>query len=98
MSIDTKVLSTFIIHKLEEFKDTGLIDESMEINEECNLIGSNRIIKSRTFVELMLSIEEFLDDEYSSEFDWTSDRAMSSKRSPFLTVSTLVEFIQKECR
>ena len=69
MNIDSKVLRNFIVLKLEEFRDIGLIPQSVIIDETCNLIGSNRIIKSRTFVELMLGIEEFLADEYDAEFE-----------------------------
>jgi hypothetical protein len=93
MIINKKILGDFIIQELCDTQEIGLISADHSISGDSNLIGSNRIIKSRTFVELMLSIEEYLEDQYDLDFDWTSDKAMSGKRSPFLTVNTLIEFI-----
>jgi antitoxin component of MazEF toxin-antitoxin module len=93
MALNEKIILDYIIQELCNFQETGVISGELEISKDSNLIGSNRVIKSRTFVELMLSIEEHLEEQFDLEFDWTSDKAMSGKRSPFLTVSTLVDFI-----
>lgn len=91
--MDKEKIADFILKELKFQKENSLIDENTVLDENSRLIGSERIIKSRTFVELMLAIEEFVEDEYDLEFDWSNDRAMSGKRSPFLTVGTLVDFI-----
>ena len=61
-----------------------------KVDEEMQLIGSDRILDSMKLVELCLALEDKASD-VGFEFDWTSDEAMSKSRSMFRTTGTLIE-------
>ena len=67
--------------------DTG-IDANL-INDQLELLGDDSKVKSRDLVEILLIIEDFLDENYDVEFDWSSSNAMSSASSNFRTLGTL---------
>lgn len=70
----------------------------LNITGEMSLLGEDCILDSMKLVELCLFLED-LASEFSFEFDWTSDAAMSKSKSMFRTVDALIdEFIaQMEC-
>lgn len=63
------------------------------IGEDTELIGSRATVKSRELVEIMLALEEFAEDELGTEFDWTSDSALSLSKSIFRTAGTLAHHL-----
>lgn len=63
------------------------------ISADSPLVGEKAIISSRELVEVLLAIEEYAEDELGVEFDWTSDSAMSERRSMFRTPATLAEYL-----
>jgi len=52
------------------------------------LIGNDSVIDSMKLVELCLSLEDIA-EELGFEFDWTSDKAMSTSRSMFKDAGSL---------
>lgn len=82
----------FLLETLRMMKLDGDLLEDVVIDEKVRLIGGDSVIDSRSVVELLLALEEFLEDEYDASFDWSSDRAMSMKRSPFRTPLSLAQF------
>ena len=82
----------FVLETLEDLKQSSEIPADAALHPDAPLIGEGGIIDSRSLVELLIALEEFIEDEYGAKFDWTSDRAMSAKNSPFRTPTTLVEF------
>jgi acyl carrier protein len=64
-----------------------------EITSASRLIGDDAILDSRSLVELLLSLEEFAEDELGATFDWSGDSAMSQRRSIFRSIGTLAEHI-----
>jgi hypothetical protein len=85
----------------EELAHQHIIETLVEIaglDKEClsprtALVGSRAVIRSRELVELLLELEEFCECELGVEFDWTSDGAMSERRSPLRTIGTLAEHV-----
>jgi acyl carrier protein len=67
-----------------------------ELTPETGLIGNESVLDSRGLVELMLAIEEFLEDDFGTRFDWVSDSAMSSSRSNFRSIGTLYEMVREQ--
>jgi acyl carrier protein len=63
------------------------------VGDDLQLVGSGARIKSRALVELMLACEEFLEAEFSTEFNWYSDAAMSGARSRLRTVGSLIDLL-----
>jgi acyl carrier protein len=64
-----------------------------QVDDSTPLIGPGSPVKSRTLVEILLSLEEFAEEELGAEFDWTSDSAMSQNRSMFRSVQALAEHL-----
>jgi acyl carrier protein len=67
--------------------------DASEITAESRLIGDDAILDSRSLVELLLTLEEFAEDELGVTFDWSGDSAMSQRRSMFRSIGTLSEHI-----
>ncbi len=65
-----------------------LKDQSIHIDANTNLIGSDGVIDSLGLVELCLRIEDAALVQ-GFEFDWTSESAMSRNTSIFRTVGSL---------
>jgi acyl carrier protein len=66
-----------------------------QIGDDTPLLGDGRVLDSMKLVELCLALEDMA-AELDSEFDWTSDSAMSRSRSMFRTAGTLAsEFISQ---
>lgn len=86
----------FVIERLQEFQQDGEIETDIAIGPEVRLIGSDAVLDSRSLVELLLGVEEFVEDELDGTFDWASDSAMSAKRSPFRNPTALAEFAASE--
>ncbi|MGD9967845.1 MAG: hypothetical protein AB7T59_15090 [Hyphomonadaceae bacterium] len=87
----------FVLTELGQMKVDGMVDPNAEINEEAVLIGSRGIVDSHSLVNLLLSLEDHIEAVYGRCFDWNNDRAMSAKRSPFRTPSTLASFAVEAC-
>jgi acyl carrier protein len=68
--------------------------DQYEINEKTQLMGSNSLLDSIDLVTFIVSLEQYLEDEFSITITIADENAMSQKESPFKTLGTLVDFIQ----
>jgi len=84
-------ISNFIISQLKKICKSN----PQTFSENTQLIGEQRSIKSVELVELLLSLEEYVEDKLNVEFDWSGDTAMSERRSILRSVDTLSEHIFK---
>ena len=82
----------FLLETLGALKKENEIPEDVTFHSDFPLIGDGAAMDSRALVELLIALEDFLDEQYGTPFDWTSDKAMSAKHSPFRTPRTLAEF------
>ncbi len=64
------------------------VDENIQLNPSSPLIGKNSRIDSMNLVQICISLEEKSQDD-GFNFDWTSEKAMSSLNSIFKTPTTL---------
>ena len=78
-------------------KQLSLICKEPQSNFSINtqLVGENRSIKSVQLVELLLKMEEYVEENFDSEFNWSDNSAMSETRSVLRTVGSLAEHIIK---
>ena len=68
----------------------NIIQEEMNIEENSPLVGGNSLIDSMNLVQICIALEDkSLEDGF--EFDWTSEKAMSSQNSVFKTPKTLAD-------
>lgn len=72
--------------------EAGISDN--DITNDLKLLGDESVIKSRDLVEILLIVEDFLDENYGVDFDWSSSNAMSSASSNFRTLGSLLEHIK----
>ena len=82
-----------LIIEIKDFLLEAGIDDA-EINDDLMLLGDESNVKSRDLVEILLIVEDFLDDNYDVEFDWSSSNAMSSASSNFRSLGSLIEHIK----
>ena len=74
----------------------GLVGNSpADLKPDDILVGQGALLKSRDLVMLMLDIEDFLQNEYNVELNWTSDSAMSGARSRLRSVGSLIELVRE---
>ena len=68
----------------------NIIEEEMSLEENSPLVGGNSLIDSMNLVQICIALEDkSLEDGF--EFDWTSEKAMSSQNSVFKTPKTLAD-------
>tara|TARA_B100001989_G_scaffold10088_1_gene6522 strand:- start:4681 stop:4959 length:279 start_codon:yes stop_codon:yes gene_type:complete len=67
-----------------------IIEDDFDINPDEPLIGGNSLIDSMALVQVCIALEEKSLVE-GFNFDWTSEKAMSSMNSIFRTPRTLVD-------
>ena len=70
--------------------------EALAKSSDTALFGEGSTIDSMSLVTLIVCVEERLHSEYGRAITLASEKAMSRKRSPFLSIATLTEYIQ-EC-
>lgn len=82
---------------IEKFlvKELSLICKEPEnsFSADTQLVGEHRSIKSVQLVELLLKIEEYVEENFNSEFNWADNAAMSETRSVLRTVGTLAKHV-----
>lgn len=85
-----------------ELKDRVLLiinqiveNPEITVTMETPLLGDDGVLNSMSIVELCLNLEDLAID-LGSEFDWTSDSALSRSRSVFRTVGTLTADFERQ--
>lgn len=80
-----------IVSNLKDVLD----DSDININYESGLFGDNGILDSMSLVSLIVAVEQDVEDEFGEEITIADAKAMSQKNSPFKTVGSLAEYIEK---
>ena len=88
MKIDPQSIIAMVI----ELSD---LDIGQELNPESPLIGSDTSFDSMGLVQLCLSLEEKA-NELGFDFDWTSEKAMSSINSIFRSPQSLANEFNRQ--
>ena len=82
----------FVLQTLGTMRADGNIPDGLSLTNNSPLIGNEAVLDSRGLVELLVALDDFMEEEFGTEFDWTSDKAMSARNSPFRTPQHLAEF------
>ncbi|WP_405399554.1 hypothetical protein [Maribacter sp. Asnod2-G09] len=87
-----------LVKLLGQFVDENEIELNKEINldENIRLIGTSSIFDSMELVQFIVEVESLLDDEFEINIELTSEKAMSRRNSPFISINTLLEYIVDE--
>lgn len=78
-----------ITESIQELRD----QPEKTIKPDDLLIGDDAALSSRELVEVLLATEEYAEEKLGVEFDWSSDSAMSMRRSPYRTPRVLAEHL-----
>jgi D-alanine--poly(phosphoribitol) ligase subunit 2 len=83
-----------VINSVESLNQ--LLDKKVpiELGESTPLYGSSGVLDSLALVNLIVSVEEDIEDEFGVEIILANEKAMSQRRSPFSTVGSLAEYIE----
>jgi hypothetical protein len=79
--VDAETIAREIVARIEELNKSVAVDTP--------LVGEKAVLKSRDLVEVLLSVEEYAEERLGVAFDWSSDAAMSQRRSIFRTPRSL---------
>lgn len=69
--------------------------QSSNLSEATSLFGSESELDSLDLINLIISIEKDLSTQLNIEVTLADDQALSQEVSPFTSVRTLVDYIQK---
>ena len=83
-------LYTLIFNKIYKSNIRNL---EKEIDVNTRLIGSSSIFDSIELVTFIVDVEQHLDEKFNMQIQLASDRAMSRRTSPFISIRTLTDYI-----
>ena len=70
------------------------VSDQLQISEDLVLLGDGSDLDSLSIVSMIVDVEAKVSEACQRDICLTDDRAMSQENSPFLTISTLVDYIQ----
>lgn len=85
-----------VISKFVEFvNENDLEITQKDINKSTRLIGSSSSIDSMDLVSFVVEMEQVIEELTSKEIQLASERAMSRRSSPFISLESLSIFIKE---
>lgn len=94
MTISREEILAIVRDSVRQLGEELESEELRSPTEETALMGEKSGIDSIALVSLIVEIETRLSEEHGLELTLADDRAMSSLRSPFRRVGTLVDYIE----
>jgi hypothetical protein len=88
-------ISKIVLEKLNDLNSTLPSNEQFLVSDQTILFGMGSCIDSLSLVSIIVDIEMHFNDLLSYEVSLTDDNAMSREKSPFNSVSTLVDYIDE---
>lgn len=91
-------IKSSLVKLLNQFVNENEIelDTDVVLDENIRLIGTFSIFDSMELVQFIVEVESLLDEEFEIEIELTSEKAMSRRNSPFISINTLTEYIVDE--
>jgi len=84
-----------IYTSIDELNEQNEADSQLTKTESTIIFGKDSNIDSLGLVNLIVSLEQYVNDEFNVEISLADERAMSQENSPFSTVSTLASYIEE---
>ena len=83
-------LKTILLNSITEYvEDTGT---ELNVDEKIRLVGQNASVDSLGLVAILASFEAEVNDSFDPDILLVNEKAMSMQRSPFRSVSSLVDY------
>lgn len=83
-------IRSMLVDSLDQY--FGQTGTAPEVNDDLRLFGRDAPLDSLALVTVLVSFEAALNDQFGTQIVLADERAMSMERSPFRTVSTLVDY------
>lgn len=83
-----------ILNEVTKIVKDILETSDIQITKDTVLLGEESPVKSRELVEILLELEDLMDEEFSIEFDWSSNSAMSEANSNYRTIESLSDHLK----
>jgi acyl carrier protein len=78
------------VDEVNELQPSGV---NLEKSLKTALFGDGAILDSLGLVGLIVAVEEQIQDEFGVAVTLADERALSQSQSPFLTIGTLVDYV-----
>ena len=88
-----KTIENIIINAVQEINEQLPQEQQLAQTTETVLFGKSGQLDSLGLVNLLVTIEQNIEDEFDVCITIADERAMSQKRSPFRTIGTLADYI-----
>ena len=83
-----------IYKSIEEIIESMDVKISLEKGIETPLFGNTGKLDSLQLINLIVSVEQNIEDEFDFTLSLANDRALSQNHSPFRTVGSLADYIE----
>ena len=93
-----KSVKSIIEETLSSFIKEELIENSIEIDENTRLFGSDALFSSIQLVSFITELEENLEDELDVYLTLADEKAMSRRTSPFSNVKYLILYVEEKIK
>lgn len=84
-----------VIDSIDEINSSLEERVPVEAGVDCFLYGASGVLDSISLVTLVVSIEDAIEDEFNLSILLANDKAMSQRNSPFLTIQSLVNYVEQ---
>ena len=91
--MDSKLVPV-IIELLRDLQDQYDTDQKIDLNPDTIIYGEQGFLDSTGLVNLILSLEEFIEEQYDIEISLADEKAFSISYNPFRTVKVLADYCQ----
>jgi len=90
-------LLQLVVEAVREIWTLGGRNSSDSLDEQTPLLGRGAVVDSLGLVQLIVEVEQRLSSQ-GIVLSLTDEKAMSQRASPFLTIGSLVAFIEYQAR
>ena len=88
-------IEKIIIDTLKELNEELENEAFLNPNSKTKLYGGNGAMDSLALVSFIADLEDKISDEFEKDIILADEKAMSQRTSPFRSVETLTNYIQK---
>lgn len=93
--MEIKDLENVIFESMKMLNEQFPAEKQLELKSDTILFGKDAKLDSLGLVNLIVLVEENVLDKFDQSITIADERAMSQKSSPFRTVQSLAEYMQK---
>lgn len=91
--MNKKEIVIFLNNKMNEFINENDLKINEQINLNTRLIGSSSFFDSMDLVSFIVEVEQDIEEKFNLRIQLASEKAMSRRSSPFISLETLANYI-----